>query len=120
MMFHLLKKIISEPIYTTKELGLTESNRTTDIKGVQQMLMLETFLQQRGMRYSREMSSPNTYESCSRLSPYITNGCISIRNIIQTTRNSKINQIQKESTRYFSARLHWHCHFMQKLECELY
>ena len=65
------------------------------------------------------MSSPNTaYESCSRLSPYITNGCISLRNIIQTTRNSKINQIQKGSTRSFSARLHWHCHFMQKLECE--
>ena len=115
------KKIISEPIYTTKELGLIESNRTTDIKGgsTNAKLMLETFLQQRGMRYSREMSSPNTaYESCSRLSPYITNGCISIRNIIQTTRNSKINQIQKGSTRSFSARLHWHCHFMQKLECE--
>ena len=93
MMFHLLKKkIISEPIYTSKELGLTESNRTTDIRGgsTNAKLMLETFLQQRGMRYSREMSSPNTaYESCSRLSPYITNGCISIRNIIQTTRTLK-------------------------------
>jgi deoxyribodipyrimidine photo-lyase len=65
------------------------------------------------------MSSPNTaYESCSRLSPYIAHGCLSIRNVALAARNEQINQIQKGSTRSFLARLHWHCHFMQKLESE--
>tara|TARA_E500000178_G_C16997201_1_gene743802 strand:+ start:158 stop:1021 length:864 start_codon:yes stop_codon:yes gene_type:complete len=71
------------------------------------------------MRYSREMSSPNTaFDSCSRLSPYISYGCLSLRTITHAARNEEKNQIQKGSTRSFLGRLHWHCHFMQKLEDE--
>tara|TARA_X000000368_G_scaffold214429_2_gene169386 strand:- start:686 stop:2182 length:1497 start_codon:yes stop_codon:yes gene_type:complete len=111
----------SDPLYQANDLGLQESPRETNLIGGERQanLWLQSFLSGRGLRYSREMSSPNiAYESCSRLSPYIANGCVSIRNITKITRNENINQIQKGSTRSFLARLHWHCHFMQKLESE--
>ena len=112
---------VSEPLYQAADLGLPSPPRQLDITGgsKQATQWLDTFLSGRGLRYSREMSSPNTaYESCSRLSPYIAHGCLSIRNVAHAARNEQINQIQKGSTRSFLARLHWHCHFMQKLESE--
>jgi len=76
------------------------------------------------------MSSPNTgFVSCSRLSPYIAYGSLSLREITQTLwgrqaeLKSMANQGEKlgmwrGSMSSFSGRLHWHCHFMQKLEDE--
>ena len=83
---------------------------------------LESFLAGRGMRYTREMSSPLTAEtSCSRLSEYLAWGLLSMREIVQEARASHKNEedkIWRQSLRSFDARLHWHCHFMQKLEDE--
>ena len=91
---------------------------------------LESFLEERGQNYRREMSSPNTgFVSCSRLSPYIAYGCLSLREITQTlwVRQSELKARANEGERLgawrgsmtsFSGRLHWHCHFMQKLEDE--
>ena len=80
------------------------------------------------MAYSREMSSPVTAESaCSRLSPYLAYGALSMREVYQAA-EERASQISRErpaghtawarSIRSFTARLHWHCHFMQKLESE--
>ena len=91
--------------------------------------ILNAFLNQRGMNYRYEMSSPITGEkSCSRLSHYISTGCISIRQIIKLT-NDRIALLKTlEKTDYrkkwiasinsFKSRLAWHCHFMQKLELQ--
>jgi len=83
---------------------------------------LDSFLRGRGLRYTREMSSPVTAEtSCSRLSEYLAWGLISMREVVQVTRARAKHEADptfRQSLRSFDARLHWHCHFMQKLEDE--
>ena len=76
-----------------------------------------SFLNNRSKCYRNQMSSPITAEnSCSRLSPHITYGTISLKQIYQET----INQIaisdgyHKKSLVSYKSRLAWHCHFIQK------
>lgn len=90
--------------------------------------LLDTFLNERGKHYTREMSSPVTaYDSCSRLSPHIAFGTVSVREVFQACEQRKklLQSINCESQkpwlsamRSFSGRLRWHCHFIQKLEDE--
>ncbi len=81
--------------------------------------LLNSFLDNRSYNYQKEMSSPITGEkSCSRLSPYITYGNISLREIYRATKqkmNEDISIIKKKSLIAFKSRLAWHCHFIQKL-----
>jgi deoxyribodipyrimidine photo-lyase len=89
--------------------------------------LLDSFLDHRGQRYHREMSSPRTaYESCSRLSPHIAYGTVSLREIIHAVRTRRMD-IQAlpaferpkgflSALKAYESRLHWHCHFVQKLE----
>ena len=111
----------SEAISTAGDLHLASAHRKGDLYGGSRagQAWLNSFLAGRGKNYSRAMSSPNTaYERCSRLSPYLAYGCLSLRSVTQAARQTEINQLSKSATRSFSARLHWHCHFMQKLESE--
>ncbi|NBU78264.1 MAG: deoxyribodipyrimidine photo-lyase/cryptochrome family protein [Sphingomonadaceae bacterium] len=90
--------------------------------------LLTSFLHARGQNYTREMSSPVTAEAaCSRLSPYLTYGALSMREVFQaaerrltalTLSSDKQRAGWAQSMRSFIARLHWHCHFIQKLESE--
>ena len=78
----------------------------------QGVALLESFLHHRGRRYAKELSSPLTaFESCSRLSAHLTFGTLSMREIVQTARLNK-------GPKAFVERLHWHCHFIQKLESQ--
>ncbi|MEM9227196.1 MAG: FAD-binding domain-containing protein, partial [Verrucomicrobiota bacterium] len=93
---------------------------------------LDSFLDERGARYSKEMSSPLTAEaSCSRLSPHLAWGCLSMRQVVQAarqraaelkqglaTKTSEGAPYRAGSLRSFLSRCHWHCHFIQKLERE--
>jgi deoxyribodipyrimidine photo-lyase len=77
------------------------------------------------------MSSPLTGETgCSRLSPFIALGNISMRSIHQQTQ-ARVDELKQQrssgmsiepnwlkSLSSFKSRLSWHCHFMQKLEDE--
>jgi deoxyribodipyrimidine photo-lyase len=73
---------------------------------------LDDFLAHRVQRYCRSISSPNlAFKGCSRLSAYITWGCLSMREVLQRSR-----EFQGRGVSSFSSRLHWHCHFIQKLE----
>lgn len=88
--------------------------------------LLQSFLYHRGQNYTKEMSSPVTAcSSCSRLSPYLAMGCISIREVFQKAgeREKQLYQLPikergawPQSLRSFLSRLRWHCHFIQKLE----
>ena len=92
--------------------------------------LLQTFLDHRGETYHKSMSSPVTaFDQCSRLSPHIAYGNLSMRQIYQSVaaRRDELRQQKKdqgtESTgtwlgalNAYAARLRWHCHFMQKLE----
>ena len=81
--------------------------------------LLSSFLDDRSDNYQKEMSSPITGEkSCSRLSPYITYGNVSLREIYRATKqklNEDISIVKKKSLIAFKSRLAWHCHFIQKL-----
>ncbi len=93
--------------------------------------VLGSFFEDRGAGYRTEMSSPLTAATaCSRISPYLAWGCVSMRTVHQAALQ------RQEALRWrrsagepgdrrwsgalssFQARLRWHCHFMQKLEDE--
>jgi deoxyribodipyrimidine photo-lyase len=92
---------------------------------------LEGFLRSRGAGYRTDMSSPvSAWTGCSRLSPYLAWGCISMRTVHQAA-TQRLESLRLERTAgkdvdprwsgalaSFQARLRWHCHFMQKLEDE--
>ena len=81
--------------------------------------LLDSFIKVRSHNYQREMSSPISGEiACSRLSPHITYGTISIKEINRkiTDKLKYVNEnIKKKSLLAFKSRLAWHCHFIQKL-----
>ena len=89
---------------------------------------LESFLNERGARYHLEMSSPlSAQDSCSRLSAHLAWGTLSVREVLQATRRRRAevkrhpaagDQPWRRALAAFEGRLHWHCHFMQKLESE--
>ncbi len=88
--------------------------------------ILESFLRERGKKYSRSISKPElSVNYCSRLSPHITFGTISIREIEKATRikmQSLLKNTDIDSAFFcrnlasFLSRIAWHCHFIQKLE----
>jgi len=83
---------------------------------------LEGFIGGRGRGYRRALSSPLTAEAgCSRLSPHLAYGTISMRSVHQAT-EAAIAAAPDRALAYglrgFAGRLRWHCHFMQKLEDE--
>ena len=82
---------------------------------------LESFLTTRGETYTRAMSSPLTgARTCSRLSPHLAVGTLSIREAVQAGRASPTARGADwaRAMRSFQARLAWRDHFMQKLEDE--
>ncbi len=121
----LQKSIPGTPIPTHAELGLGPDLRRLAQRGgeLAAFQTLDSFLSACGVRYHAELSSPlSAEESCSRLSPYLAYGNLSTRQVVQATRRriATLNEADASSwrraLRAFDARLHWRCHFMQKLE----
>ncbi|MEO7106584.1 MAG: FAD-binding domain-containing protein, partial [Rhodoferax sp.] len=83
---------------------------------------LKSFLQVRGYDYRKALSSPlSAEEGCSRLSPHLAFGTLSMRTVHQATEVAIGNTPDRTlayALRGFAGRLRWHCHFMQKLEDE--
>ena len=85
--------------------------------------VLASFLNDRGQYYRGGISSPNRAPtSASRLSAHIAYGTLSLRSIIQAT-HARQREVKAagdvkwaRSLAQFERRLHWHCHFIQKLE----
>ena len=98
--------------------------------------VLETFLNDRGRAYSGGISSPvSAATACSRLSAHLAFGSLSLRQVWQASearreevavaaglasmpRDRAVARAWQRSLKGFQSRLHWHCHFMQKLEDE--
>ncbi len=83
---------------------------------------LDSFVKERYVNYSKHISKPAlSRKGCSRLSPYLTYGNISMRMIYQYTNQHYEASKNKRAILNFVSRLHWHCHFMQKFEdeCEM-
>jgi deoxyribodipyrimidine photo-lyase len=82
---------------------------------------LKSFLKSRFKNYIFDISKPEkSRTSCSRLSPYISWGNLSIRMVYQYLNTTTSNKISKEtkSINAMISRLHWHCHFIQKFEVD--
>lgn len=81
----------------------------------------QDFLSQRVTGYRGGISSPLTApRACSRLSPYLAWGCISLRQLQQQARLAAAEAEGRHAAglEAFISRLYWHCHFIQKLEDE--
>lgn len=89
---------------------------------------LHTFLNGRASQYRGGISSPlSSVVAGSRLSPYLAWGVLSMRELVQALgqQQRKLAHAQAAYPKGllaglagFESRLHWHCHFMQKLESE--
>lgn len=81
---------------------------------------LHHFFTERGKDYAYAISSPTaSRKACSRLSPYLAWGNISIRQVYQFTLGHWQKKGWRRSLVAFTSRLHWHCHFVQKFESEI-
>ncbi len=78
---------------------------------------LDTFVKDRAENYSRHISKPQlSRRSCSRLSPYLAWGNISMMMVYQYTMQHHESSKHKRALSNFISRLYWHCHFIQKFE----
>ena len=108
------------------QLGLTDREPPQRQRGGRERAaqVLQEFLSERSQRYRGSISSPlSAPTACSRLSPYLAYGCLSLREVVQATRECQA-ALPPEARHHrlgleaVLSRLAWHCHFIQKLEDE--
>lgn len=120
----------SEQFLAIKEIiDLEKSFETIDLKIVKQNIFqpggssngqkyAQSFFEKRHKNYMFHISKPQEARtSCSRLSPYIAWGNLSIRQIYQLALNIKDNKRNRHLSAFMS-RLRWQAHFIQKFEME--
>lgn len=90
---------------------------------------LASFFDGRGQHYRFQMSSPlSAANACSRVSAHLAYGTLSVREVVHAVWQQRAKLLAMDvrerkpdwlaSLKSFEARLHWHCHFMQKLESD--
>lgn len=78
-----------------------------------------SFLGERIIDYNHHISKPLlARKSCSRLSPYIAWGNLSVREIWQRAKAIRKQSPYKKQIDSFTSRLRWSAHFIQKFEME--
>ncbi len=88
--------------------GITEANA-----------YLESFLGERLNGYKANISSPNGARlHCSRLSPYLAWGNLSVRQVFRAQAHLRAEGGPKGELSAFASRLRWRDHFIQKFESE--
>ena len=91
----------------------SEGGRSTALR------YLRSFLQDRISNYFTHISKPeSSRRSCSRLSPYLAWGNLSIREVYQATVMAHKNGKFKRHFSAFLSRISWQSHFIQKFEME--
>ena len=116
---------LDNDFYNTLKGELLPSEITTPNKNFQQgganlaWRYLDSFVKERYVNYSKHISKPAlSRKGCSRLSPYLAYGNISMRMVYHYTNQFYESSKNKRAILNFVSRLHWHCHFMQKFEDE--
>jgi deoxyribodipyrimidine photo-lyase len=92
------------------------------------MRLMDKFFNGRGRDYRKAMSRPlDGTKACSRLSVPLSTGAVSMREVLNRCYaertgllrlNSRERPLPVTSIDSLVARLHWHCHFIQKLESQ--
>lgn len=74
---------------------------------------LNSFFERRYLNYQKHISKPDlARKSCSRLSPYIAWGNISMRQVLQRTQEEKERGNKSRALVSFGSRLRWQAHFI--------
>lgn len=123
-------EIAGEPLPAPETLNLLPDVCETPQPGTraEALRLLDSFFAGRGAHYRRAMSSPLGGESaCSRLSVPLATGALSLREVLQRCHSERKRlaslppfqrSVPLTAIDSLVARLHWHCHFIQKLESE--
>ena len=120
---------VCDRLVPPEDLGLAHADDRADRQrgGESRALdLVVSFLKVRGAGYSAAISSPLTsWDSCSRLSPYLSFGNVGLRHLSQAlaTRQGELRRDKTtgpwlKSLAAFQSRLRWRSHFVQKLETE--
>ena len=81
--------------------------------------VIDDFFIERGQSYHIGISKPeDSRQSCSRLSPYLAWGNVSLRMVYQSLIANWNRPGWRRALSALSSRLHWRCHFIQKFESE--
>lgn len=112
----------SDPLPEARELGLAWDPCAGRQRGgrAEGLAQLDSFLTHRGRLYRSAMSSPlEGAQACSRISPHLAWGTLSVRETAQACQartGENDDSIWAKSLKSFQSRLAWRDHFMQKLE----
>jgi len=115
----------SDPLPTPADLGLPADPCPGRQRGGRRagLATLASFLDRRGRSYRFAMSAPvSGADHCSRLSPHLALGSLSLREVYQAAVIARARWREQGDGQFprsidsFVSRLHWHCHFIQKLE----
>ena len=80
---------------------------------------LDGFIKERSINYTRHISKPEeSRKSCSRLSPYLSWGNLSVKQVYQALEHATKISPYKRSIKNAITRLKWRCHFIQKFEVD--
>lgn len=80
---------------------------------------LRSFFDERLAGYSRSISKPEASRwHCSRLSPYLAWGNVSLRQVYQYAQKRAASVKARRDLQNFLSRIHWRDHFLQKFESE--
>ncbi|WP_298494711.1 cryptochrome/deoxyribodipyrimidine photo-lyase family protein [uncultured Algibacter sp.] len=80
---------------------------------------LKSFFKDRYANYMFNISKPElSRSSCSRISPYIAWGNLSVREVYHEAYHLKSTSKHKKALEAFMSRLRWQAHFIQKFEME--
>jgi deoxyribodipyrimidine photo-lyase len=98
---------------TPNDTAFQKGGRTMGLK------YLESFLTKRYVNYMFHISKPElSRKGCSRISPYIAWGNLSIREVYRKAFFLKKTSSNKKALEAFMSRLRWQAHFIQKFEME--
>ena len=109
-----LEALLNIPSLETPEESLFQKGgRTMGMK------YLDSFLDKRYVNYMFHISKPELSRTgCSRISPYLAWGNLSIREVYRKAFFLKKTADNKKSLEAFMSRLRWQAHFIQKFEME--
>ncbi|MDG1269972.1 MAG: FAD-binding domain-containing protein, partial [Ulvibacter sp.] len=80
---------------------------------------IKSFAENRGFNYQKHISKPaQSRLSCSRLSPYLAWGNMSVKQAFQYIGTHPSGTKNSKAFSAMLTRLHWHCHFIQKFEVD--
>ncbi|MBZ9651775.1 FAD-binding domain-containing protein [Psychroflexus montanilacus] len=102
-----------ERLHVERDTNFQKGGRKTALR------YLKSFLEERYPNYQNHISKPLlARKSCSRLSPYIAWGVLSMREVIHASMEIENQTKHKQALSQFQSRLRWQAHFIQKFEME--